>query len=296
MIATTAALCLSLIKLFSYMVKSDTTNRYNGLIQRCEDLCGLGAIAITSNAALYSQFIGWLNQWNLTGAGIAIMSWGGADFDDKSYTTKPSGTFAGTLNRDYNFDESYKLMKIKIVNVTYDGINWYAATPIDMTDMSLMGNGVYNNTDNFLLATKDPNVDTNFNPTRPKYDERSDGFDLYPKFTQANLNTAIANGSSCQVYVEWFRGPNVFDTTSGTDTQEPSMDLQFHHFPAIGASFEYAKLFKPELAAVLQGDLYGARTARGQLIRSGIIDDMKDWYISKNRLAPSLKMKRSIKI
>src|ERR1035441_4796066 len=128
------------------MVKSDTTNRYNGLIQRCEDLCGLGATGITGNATLYSQFIGWMNQWNKTGASIAIMAWGGADFDDKAYTTKPSGTFGGTTNRDYNFDESYKLLKIKLVNVTYDGINWYAASPFDMSDKA-------------RIATKDPNVD-----------------------------------------------------------------------------------------------------------------------------------------
>jgi len=71
------------------MIKSDTTNRYNGLIQRCEDVCGLGATGITGNADLYSKFIGWLNQWHKTGASIAIMAWGGADFDDKAYTTAP---------------------------------------------------------------------------------------------------------------------------------------------------------------------------------------------------------------
>src|ERR1035441_1476894 len=100
------------------MVKSDLINRYNGLIQRCEDNCGLGKTGITSNDELYSKFIGWLNQWQKTGASIAIMAWGGADYDDKAYTTKPSGTFAGTTNRDYNFDSSYKLMKIKLVQIT----------------------------------------------------------------------------------------------------------------------------------------------------------------------------------
>src|ERR1035438_6050045 len=116
------------------MFKSDTTNRYNGLIQRCEDICGLGATGITANATLYSQFIGWMNQWNHTGASIAIMSWDGADYDDPSYTTKPSGTFVGTTNRDYNFDPSYKMMKIKLVQVTYDGINYVSATPFDASD------------------------------------------------------------------------------------------------------------------------------------------------------------------
>ena len=105
-------------------------------------------------------------------------------------------------------------------------------------------------------------MDTNFSTNYPKYDERADGFDLYPKFTAAQV------AAGAKVYVEWFRAPQEFDTTSGTDTYEPPcVDLQFHHFPAIGASFEYAKLYKPDLAGTLQGDLYGARTARGMLIR-----------------------------
>jgi hypothetical protein len=259
------------------MVKSDTTNRYNGLIQRCEDDCGLGATGITSNAALYSQFIGWLNQWNKTGASLAIMAWGGADFDDKGYTTKPSGTFVGTTNRDYNFDESYKLMKIKLVQVSYDGINYVPAKPFDASDYE-------------CLATKDPNVDSRFSTSNPKYDERADGFDLYPLFTAAQV------AAGAKVYMEWFRAPQEWDTTTGTDTVEPSLDLQFHHFPAVGASYEYAKLYKPQLAVSLQGDLYGARTARGQLIKTGVIADIQDWYVAKNRLPARVRVKRRLKI
>ena len=84
------------------MVKSDTTNRENGLLQRCEDICGLGATGITGNTTLYSQFVGWLNQWHKTAAAYAINSWDGADFDDKGYTTAPYGRLTGTTNRDYN--------------------------------------------------------------------------------------------------------------------------------------------------------------------------------------------------
>jgi hypothetical protein len=259
------------------MVKSDLVNRYNGLIQRCEDICGLGATGISGNATLYSQFIGWLNQWHNMGASIAIMAWDGSDFDDRAYTTKPSGTFAGTLNRDYNFDASYNLLKIKLMNVTYDGVNWVVARPFDASDYD-------------KIATHDPNADAWFDQNYPKYDERSDGFDLYPMFTQDNLDVGAA------VYVEWFRTPQSFDTTTDTDANEPALDLQFQHFPAVGASFEYAKLYKPDLAAVLQGDLYGARTARGQLIRTGMIDDMKDWYVAKNRLPARLKMRRRPKV
>jgi len=265
------------------MVKSDLVNRYNGLIQRCEDMCGLGATGITSNPTLYSQFIGWLNQWNKTGASIAIMSWDGADFDDKAYSTKPAGTFQAATTRDYNFDESYSMMKIKLIQVTYDGVHSATATPFDSADK-------------LRIATNDPNVDYHFNPNYPKYDEKAQGFDLYPAFTSlqvAALNTLIGGQA---VYIEWFRAPQGIDTTTATDTYEPAVDLQFHHFPAVGAAFEYSKLYKQDLAAVLQGDLYGARTARGQLIRTGMIDDMKDWYTSKDRLAPRLHMKRRLKI
>src|SRR5437899_2369015 len=113
------------------MVKSDTTNRENGLIQRCEDICGLGVTGITSDTTLYSRFVGWLNQWNTTGAGLAIKAWGGADFDDKGYANRPTGTFAGTTNRDYNFDSTQKLMKIKLMQISYDGVNFVVARPFD---------------------------------------------------------------------------------------------------------------------------------------------------------------------
>jgi hypothetical protein len=270
------------------MVKSNTTTRELGLIQRCEDICGLGATGITSNATLYSQFIGWLNQWQKTGASIAIMAWGGADYDDKAYTTKPSGTFAGTTNRDYNFDSSYKLLKIKLVQITYDGVNWVTAKAFDAADKP-------------EIATHNPKIDLSFNPNYPKIDERADGFDLYPAFTAAQvtlLNSLLpdGNGGNRAVYVEWFRGPREWDTTTGTDAYEPALDIQFHHFPAVGASFEYCKLYKPDLAGSLQGDLYGARTARGQLIRTGMITDMENWYVAKNRLPAKLRMRRRVKI
>ncbi len=258
------------------MTKSNATNRENGLIQRCEDICGLGATGITGNATLYSQFIGWLNQWNKMAAHWAIMSWDGADFDDVGNTTAPHGTFVGAITRDYNFDSAYKLLKIKLINVSYDGTNYVLAKPFDASDKH--------------LATKDPNVDGHFITDFPKYDERANGFDLYPKFTQAQVD------AGANIYVEFFRAPRDFDTTSNTDAYEPCLDLQFHHFPAIGASFEYCKLYKPQMVAELQGDLYGARTARGQLIRTGLIDEIKNWYSSKDRMLPRLRMNRRLKI
>lgn len=255
------------------MVKSDTVNRYNGLIQRCEDNCGLGETGITSNSDLYSKFIGWLNEGNRMGANYAIMSWNGVDFDDVGYTTAPHGTFAGTTDRDYNFDESYKAWKIKLVQPTYDGTNFYAAKAFDAEDRS-------------NLATNDPNVDLQFSIFRPRYDERAYGFDLYPKFTSEQVAAGAA------VYVEWFRGPRDWDTTTATDEYEPCLDPQFHHFPAVYASWQYSKLYKPDIAAEFQGDIFGARTARGQLIRQGLLQDMEDWYNAKGMNNTKVTIKR----
>lgn len=258
------------------MVKSDTTNRYLGLLQLCEDKCGLGATGITSSTALYSQFVGWLNQWNKTAASYAIMSWDGADFDDKAYTTLPYGRITGTTNRDYNIDSAYKMLKLKSVSPCYDGTNIFRATPMDMEDK-------------LDLAKKDPNIDSNFSVSAPQYDERANGFELYPKFTAAQ----VALGAF--IDVEWFRTPRDFDTTGGTDAYEPALDLQFHHFVAVGASWEYCKLYKPDMAPALASDIYGYHGRYGASI-PGMLEEIKNWYNSKSPSNVNLTVKRNLKV
>jgi hypothetical protein len=236
------------------MYLSDTTNRENGLIQRCEDNCGLGATGISGNSTLLSQFVGWLNQWNGMGAHYAIQSMDGATFDDKSYTTMPSGTFTGTsATRDYNFDDQYKMLKIKLINVSYDGTNYVPATPFD-------------NSERLDIAIKDPSVDSHFSRSAPQYDLTANGFKLYPNFTAAEVT------AGAKIYVEWLRMPRTFATT-GTDLYQPCIDFQFHHFPAVGASYEYCRLYKPEASAKFEVELYGD----GRL-KKGLIREMEMWY------------------
>lgn len=247
------------------MVLSDTTDRYKGLIQRCEDICGLGATGISGNATLLSQFVGWLNQWNGMAASYAIQAFDGHDFDDKGYTTLPHGTFSGATTRDYNFDDTYLMLKVKLVNVTYTGnaADYVSATPFDdAQDLS--------------VAIKNSNVDDNFSRSTPKYDLTAQGFNLYPKFTQAEVD------AGAKVYVEWFRMPRVF-ATSGTDTYQPCVDFQFHHFPAIGASYEYCKLYKPEVAVSLRNDIYG----NGANFK-GLLKEIQEWYSRKQPYKRSL--------
>jgi len=237
---------------------NDTTNR-TGLIQDCEDITGLNATGITGNTALFQQFTRWANDWNKKGANYALLAFDGHEFDDPGYsTTLPSGTFTGTTNRDYNLDSSYKMLKIKLVNVSYDGTTYYPATPIDSRELLAKE-----------LAVKDPNIDTHFDKTAPKYDLIANGFKLYPKFSSAEVS------AGAKVYVEFFRAPREF-ATSGTNDYEPGFDLQFHRLVSLGASYEYCKLYKPELATRLAIDIYG----NGGNIK-GLLKEMQDWYSSK---------------
>lgn len=247
------------------MVFNDTTNR-QGLVQDAEDICGLGPTGITSNSTLFQQFVRWMNIWNKIGANYAILAFDGHDFDDPNYTTLPSGTFTGVTTRDYNFDATYKMLKIKLINVTYDGTNYVQALPFDDIDLR-------------NIAVKDPNVDSFFASTQPRYDLTADGFKLYPKFTSAQVTAGAA------IYVEFYRAPRDFATT-GTDAYVPGFDLQFHRLPALGASFEYAKLYKPDLKNSLMLDLYGNNANI-----KGMLKEVEDWYSAKSPSVNQLKMK-----
>ena len=235
------------------MIWNDTTNR-QGVVQDMEDICGLGATGITGNTVLFQQFTRWANIWSKVGASIAINAQDGWDFDDPSWTTYPSGTYTGTTNRDYVFNSTEKLLKLKSVGMTYDGTNYVKAIPIDTNDQD------------FINVKADPNIDNYFSQAIPRYDPKANAIDIYPKFTQAQVD------AGAKVYVEFYREPKEFATT-GTDSQEPGFASPFHQLVSKGASFEYASIYNPTLAAQLRVDLYG----NGGNI-PGMVKDMQEWY------------------
>jgi len=236
------------------MVWNDTTNR-QGLVQDCEDLCGLGATGITSSTTLFAQFTRWANKWNLIGAKIAINAQDGFDFDDPSYSTFPSGTFVGTTNRDYNFDDTMKMLKLKLVALSFDGSHFVKAKPADTNDP------IFQN-----VVREDTTVDSLVGGLNPIYDPHANGIDIYPKFTSDQVT------AGAKVYVEFYREPKSFAIT-GTDSQEPGFASPFHQLISKGASYEYACLYKPDLAVSLRLDLYGNNATI-----PGIVKDMEEWY------------------
>lgn len=255
------------------MVLSDTTTARAGLIQKAEDQCGLGATGITSNAILLAQFVGWMNEWNDKVTIWVLKSMNGFDFDDANYSKYPSGTFAGTTNRDYVFGTdqngvTQKLLKIKNVAISRDGVNYLTADPIDSTELK--------------NSKADVNVDSLIPASKPVYDPKGGGFDIYPKFTAAEVSVGA------KVYVEFYR-EGVKWSVSGTDTQEPGFASAFHPIIYKGASLEYCNLYKPEIAAKLQGDIFGVYY-RGRQMQSGFKDDLETFYANrypqKKRLIP----------
>lgn len=239
------------------MVWNDTTLR-QGLVQDMEDICGLGSTGITGNAALFQQFTRWANEWQKWVIRVILSGEDSFDFDDANFTTYPSGTFAGTTNRDYEFDSTLKMLKLKTVGLSYDGINFVKATPIDTSDPD------------FWMTKNDPNVDQMFSTVTPRYDARAAGFDIYPKFTAAQ----VALGAS--VFTEYFRDNKTDFATTATDTLEPGFDSSFHRVISKGASLEYCKLYKPDLVADLKNEIHGIRTRYANI--PGYKDEIIEFY------------------
>lgn len=233
------------------MIFNDTTNR-QGIIQDCEDTCGLGSTGITADTALFQQFVRWCNNWAKKGAAIAIMAMDGWDFDDPAWTTYPSGTYTGTTDRDYVIAGTLKMLKIKKVAIDYNGDgNYVDADPID--------------TDELAKVRKSGDVDNYYTTSDPKFDSIGNAIFVFPKFTQAQVD------AGAKVYIEFYREPKEF-ATSGTDSQEPGFASPFHNLISRGASLEYCQLYRPDLVPALRAELYGSAND------PGILRNMEDWY------------------
>lgn len=258
------------MRLFFCMVWNDIPNR-QGIVQRAEDTCGLGATGISSNTVLFQQFAGWANVWQKKVIRWILNSEDGFDFDDSNYTTYPSGTFTGTINRDYEFDPTLKLLKLKTVGISYDGVNYQKADPIDTSDPD------------FWQVKASPQVDQMFSTVTPRYDAIAAGVNIYPKFTQAQVDLGA------KVYVEFYRDAKTDFATTGTDSLEPGFDSAFHEVIYKGASLEYCKLYKPDLVGDLKNEIFGIRTRYAN--EPGIKDDIVDFYSFRVPQAKRLRPK-----
>lgn len=168
-----------------------------------------------------------INIWYQKVVSAILESQDDSDFDDQRNTNYPVVTtplIAG--QRDYSIPVSETVLKIKRVDITYDGTNWYRATPFDN---GVPGWGFGNPT----------NEDSNFIKQAPQYDVQYNSLFIYPLAVAADVS---AGGS---IRVEWERNIVPFSasdyTTDPNDsTVIPGFDPVFHHFLSYGAAYEYA--------------------------------------------------------
>lgn len=200
------------------MVFNDSTLATVGLIQRCEDWTGIGDGGISGDTTTLKKFTAHINEAMYDVYIEMLKSHDGFDPDDITYTDYPIGTFPLTTNRDYVFPSSMNFLELKRVDITYDGTNYYKAEVIDSSQIESLGNAT--------------NEDGNFSYTSPRYDPKSNGFFLYPKATQAQVDA----GASARI--EFTRE---FDEFTYDDTsKEPGIDRPWHDLIALCASMKWA--------------------------------------------------------
>jgi hypothetical protein len=230
------------------MVFSDTTTKA-GILQRIEDYAGFDDGIITGDNTLTRKFTGHVNETLhdiITEIMVANDSF---DWDDPTRSDFAVATTPLVANqRDYQFD-SISFLKLKRLDVTYDGTNWYRATPFDSGSYT---EGLGNDT-----AT-----DAEFSKTEPMYDPKAFGFWLYPRASAADVTA----GASARI--EFVRAFDEF--TYDDTTKEPPIDRPFHELIALGAALKWS-VMKNDPRATNLAALYQAGLAK-----------LKSYYSKRN--------------
>lgn len=208
----------------------------------------LGDIAVKARALTHSDTSSYtadnlLIDINLEYTKIVSMIFESQDdsyFDDQRNTTYPivtspfvlNGTDNLYSNRDISIPVSEGVLKERRVDITYDGTNYFRATPFDggvpMFGMSDPTNAAG------LLAE-----DANFIQQAPRYSFKYNSFFIYPRATAANIT------AGAKVRSEWERNITPFTTSDYTtdpsdSTVIPGFDAPFHMMLAYGAAYEFA--------------------------------------------------------
>ncbi len=156
-----------------------------------------------------------------------------SDYDDQRATDYPVVTRAmGANQRDYPINTAERMLKLKRVDLCYDGTNAYQAKSFDTGSFPF---GI-----KFSQASPvDTEFDKNFIREAPGYDFSYNAIWIAPMPVQTDVD---AGGF---IRAEWERAVAPFlvsDYTSVlTDsTVVPGFDLPFHPILAYGAAFEFA--------------------------------------------------------
>lgn len=164
-----------------------------------------------------------------------------AGYDDPRWGDFPiQATDLVSGQRTYSFGVSDSVISFDRVDVTYDGVTWVKAEPIDTARLPFsLGDGT-------TTAAED-DVDAYFNVSEPRYDIQG-GFTvaLYPRPTASTGQIVVRCSRNAKAVSE-------SDVTTGTAI--PGFDVNFHFLLAYGPAFEFASAHRlpnaQDIAAVL---------------------------------------------
>lgn len=192
------------------------TSGRQGLIQDCEFWTGLGDAQISGVTANLQHFTRLINNRYHQVMTMIISSQDEWDFDDQNYANYPIITTSLVANQqDYVIPTSEKVLKIKRVEVSYDGTNWYRANPIDINEIA--------------TSTSTTAIASGFNQAAPLYDIQYDSIFLYP----------IPTANSASGLKVWTTR-EIVEFVAADTTAQPGFDEPFHRILSIGASLDWA--------------------------------------------------------
>lgn len=143
------------------------------------------------------------------------------DADDKNNTNFSEATTNLIANQtDYALPATS--IRIKRLEVTYDGVNWYRANPIDLNEIG--------------DAENNPATNSNFTTTNPFYDIKNNSVVLYPAPT-VNVTDGLKMWYDRLFSAISYTSEANNDLLTGTKT--PGFDDNFHELLSLGVSYDW---------------------------------------------------------
>lgn len=169
-----------------------------------------------------------INIWLYQIQGMIFGSMDEVDFDDKNNSDYPEQTTPMVAGqRDYTVPNTEKVVSFKRVDVTYNGVDWYRADPIDDAEI-MAGIGPASATAQSLK------VDQLFAKTSPRWDMAYNSVRIFPAASQSDVN------SGAKIFMKWLREFTAFTTADySAGTKSPGFDTEFHAMLAYGAAYEF---------------------------------------------------------
>lgn len=208
------------------------TSGLTGLIQECEFLTGLGDANISGNTALMKHFTRNINSRYHIVADMILQAEDGWDYSDYNQSDSAEATLVKNLTANTGYVKlalSDKVLKIRGLEITYDGTNWYKGTP-----MNIASSG---------KPFDSTSIGQRFTKSAPFYYQNGLYVYLYP-----TPDASVTSGVKIWIAKE------ITEYTTASTTVEPGFDEPFHKMLAIGASLDWAsakgKENKNDLAAM----------------------------------------------